>query len=610
MKSKRTHLLLVVVLVLSLLSTPIQKTIADVNVPPRGISKELWTAYKEVAISKLSGVERNSRWTASPSFYMTGEPTFDDSNTLRQTIAELGKYCNTIKPSISASEPIEGVIFHYTTPDKFKSIIPDAPSDETLSHAQFRYRIGGGMTKFTAVFSKLMSQSERDRQTQIRVLQGMGLGGSSTNKEARMFSWAYPYSDGQTASELDKQLIRLYCSTYVQSGDTIQETFDLINNSWTKSVSASTLDLNIKAIGYKGQINYNFNFDPSRALDYQLSEIKYRIIDPAGATIKSATLDVSINLFKTYIVVLSGIKDKTQYTIEAFPVNAKGNGFLSRSGAQTSSQFPPSDQLGVEATDASTEIIDARKAASNAIDAGNDALALFGRYRNDCLEVSTQFEIEAQELYDASSLNIYCNQLDELVSELDANIGALDTDNAKTTDQANDLTDKANTYTEEADELVALIQDITDELLATEKQLLSIVKLLEPINLAEADIVDGWNSLAERIALLPKASQETIKKSSNYKSALAVQAQVARIIATRDTVLNDLESLEDPRNLSGFVSKLSRLKIIAPQMITFKKSIISLNKGIPSAVCTKGTLILLPSKAGKCPTGYNQIPTK
>jgi hypothetical protein len=610
LETMRIQLLMVASLLLAVILIPIQTTSADVSVPPRGVSKELWTAYKEVGISNLSGVERNLRWTASPTFYITGEPTFDDSSTFRQAINEIAKYCSSIKPSVSNAEPSDGAVFHYIAPDRFKSIIPEIPSDVTDSYSWIMYRIGGGATKFTAVFSKFMSQIERDRQTQIRVFQAMGLRGQATNRDSRMFSWVYPYSDAQTASELDKQLIRLYCSAYVQSGDTIQETFNLINTAWTKSASVSTLDLNIKTMGYKGQINYNFNFDPSRALDYQMSEIRYRILDPAGASIKSGTLEVSANLFKTYSIVLSGIKDKTLYTIEAYPVSAKGNGSVSRIGAQTGTQFAPTDAVGIDASDASAEVIDARKAASDAIDAGNEALALFGRYKDGCTEVSTQFETEAQELFDTTSLNTYCEQLDDLVSELDAKIGALDTDKATTTDQANKLTDTANTYAEEADELVALIQDITDELLATEKQLSSIVKLLEPINFAETEIVDGWEALAERIALLPRSSQATIKKSSSYKSALAAYTQAVRTIASRDNVLEKLGSLEDPRKLSDFVSQLSLLKINTALVSTFKKSLTSLNKGIPSKVCIKDSSTLLPSKSGKCPAGYEQVPTQ
>jgi hypothetical protein len=581
-----------------------------ITLPPKGVSQELWTAFQEVVISNIDGADRNLRWTIAPKFYISGDPTFEDNSTFRDTLAEIGRYCNNIGPSVSTTEPSEGALLHYLAPEKFKSIIPATPADVTTSYSWSLYYSNRGLTKFTAVFSNKMPQADRNRDTQIRILQGMGLRGKASNLNARIFSWAYPYANSQSASELDKQIIRLYCSSYTRSWDTAQETFNAISTAWTKKASVPSVNiLGIKVGEYKNQLNFVFNFDPSAALDYQLSGIEYRILDTSGNVVKSDTLDVASNLFKTYSVVLSGIKDASRYKIEAYALNGFGKGSIAKGEGRAGTQPAPPDS-NESAADASAEVIDARKAASDAIDAGNEALALFGRYKDECIEVSTQFETEAQELYDTTSLNKYCEQLDDLVSVLDARIGALDADKATTTDQANDLTDKANGYSEEADELVALIQDITDELLATEKQFSTIVNLLEPVNLAETEIVDAWDRLTERLALLPKASQATIKKSSNYKSALAVHTQVVKAIASIDAVLDDLGSLDDPRKLSGFVSELSLLKINAPLVSAFKKSLVSLNKGIPSKVCVKRALTLLPSKSGKCPTGFEQIPTQ
>ena len=608
-KSALIRILVVASLSVSGILTPIVPASGAITLPPKGVSQELWKAFQEVVISNVDGADRNLRWNTAPTFYIAGDPTFEDNSTFRDTLAEIGQYCNNIPPSISTFEPREGALFHYSAPEKFKSIIPETPADVTTSYSWSLYYLNRGLTKFTSVFSNKMPQSDRNRDTQIRILQGMGLRGKSSNINARIFSWAYPYANAQKASELDKQIIRLYCSTYTRSWDTAQETFDAISSAWTKKVNVPSLNLNVKVEEYKNQLNFVFNFDPSGALQSQLSGIEYRILDTTGSVVKSETLDVTSNLFKTYSVVLSGIKDSSRYKIEAYPLNSLGKGSIAKGEGRSGSQAPPSDSYD-SASDASAETIDARKAASDAIDAGNEALALFGRYKDECIEVSTRFETEVQELYDTTSLSTHCEQLDDLVSELDARIGALDPDKATTTDQANDLTDKANGFSEEADELVALIQDITDELLATEKQLSTIVNLLEPVNLAETEIVDAWDTLAERIALLPKASQATIKKSSNYKSALAVHSQIVKTIASRDAVLEELSSLEDPRKLSVFVSELSLLKINAPQVSAFKKSLVALNKGIPSKVCIKGALNLLPSRSGKCPPGYEQIPTQ
>ena len=600
-----------VVMVLSMSGLAAVKVPASgaITLPPKGVSQELWTAFQEVVISNIDGVDRNLRWTIAPAFYIAGDPTFEDNSTFRDTLGEIGQYCNNIKPNISSLEPSEGVLLHYTAPEKFKSIIPETPADVTTSYSWSLYYLNRGLTKVTSVFSNKMPQADRNRDTQIRILQGMGLRGKTSNRNARIFSWAYPYSNSKSASELDKQIIRLYCSTFTRSWDTAQQTFDAISTAWTKKATVPNVNLSVKVGEFKNQLNFVFNFDPSAALDSQLSGIEYRILDTSGNVVKSDTLDVTSNLFKTYSVTLSGIKDASRYKIEAQALNGLGKGSIAKGEGRAGTQPAPSDSYE-SAADASAEVIDARKAASDAIDAGNESLALFGRYKDECDEVSTQFETEAQELYDTTSLNSYCGQLDDLVSELDAKIGALDTDKAMTADQANDLTDTANGYAEEADELVAQIQDITDELMSTEKSLLSVVKLLEPINLAETEVVDAWDALEERINLLPKASQTTIKKSSIYKTTSSVRTQVVKTIASRDVILEELSSLEDPNKLSGLVSKLSLLKVSATLVTTFKKSLASLKKGIPSRVCIKGPLTLLPSKSGKCPVGYEQIPTE
>ena len=95
-----------------------------ITLPPKGVSQELWGAFQEVVISSISGADRNLRWTTSPLFYIAGNPTVEDNNTLRSTLFEIGKYCSNIKPLITTTEPREGALFHYVLVSEFKSIIP------------------------------------------------------------------------------------------------------------------------------------------------------------------------------------------------------------------------------------------------------------------------------------------------------------------------------------------------------------------------------------------------------------------------------------------------------------------------------------------------------
>lgn len=591
------------------ISAPGVPASAMVTLPPKGVSQELWTAFQEVAISNLSGVERNLRWTASPSFYITGEPTFEDNSTFRQTIAEIAKYCNTIKPFSTAAEPAEGAFFHYLAPENFKTIIPEIPSDVTTSYGWTTYRTGGGATKFSAVLSTRMSQTERNQVTQIRILQGMGMRGYTKNLDAKMFSWAYPFVSAQSASELDKQIIRLYCSTYIESGDTAQETFDAITRAWSKPLTSPAIDLNIKAVGYKEQINYSFNFDPSKALDLQMSGIEYRILGPTGATIKTGILDVSTNLFKSHTVVLSSLKDKSTYTLEAFPVNAKGKGFISKSEGKAGSQPAPQDSSGSSVGDESVELLDAKNAAFDSTDAAKEAFAAIDRTKSDCVAVSSDFGSIEQELFNSTNLISGCSTLDDKVSALKVKILSLDPNKATTVDQANVITTNANLYAENSDALVAQLQDITDELSATEKAFTMLSNLLDPVNQLESVVAGPWETLNERLSILPLSLQSKIKKSTNYKSAKDFVFQAQKLIASRDLQLELLSNLSDSSKLSAIVGTVGKLKVSSAQIENFRKLLSSINKSIPPFVCQKGSLTVLSSKSGKCAKGFDSIPT-
>lgn len=595
--------------IVAILSTPLQFATAEITLPPKGVSQELWKAYQEVVISNIDGADRNLRWTTNPLFYIAGDPTVGDNNTFRSTLFEIGKYCGNIKPFITNTEPSEGALFHYVPVSKFKSIIPEVPAEVTTSYSWSLYYLNRGLTKFTAVLSTAVTQASRDISTQINIYRAMGLRSYTKNVNANIFSWTFPNTGVIAASELDKQILRLYCSTYSRSWDTAQQTFDAISTAWTKKTNIPIVDLRIQVGEYKNQLNFAFNFDPSLALDNQVTGIGYNIYDSAGSYVKSGQLDISQNLFQSYQVVLSGIKDSARYKMEAFPINATGTGSLSKGEGRAGTAPAPADIGTTNAADASEEVVDARTAATDAKKAALSALSEYERFQSDCLEVSSEFNQDIQDLYDATSLSNYCRQLDNEVASLNAKVGALDPAKAKTTDDANALTDTANLYSEDADAFVAQIQDITDELRSLEKHITLLAKGLAPLELVETSVIDPWNSLLERLALIPQSSQTTIKKSPNYKSALSYASQVQTIIETRDAQLELLASVDSPSQLQPIVSRLSGLKINTAQVTSFKKYLDSINKIIPAKVCQKGSLVVLASKSGKCSKGFELIPT-
>jgi hypothetical protein len=603
------HLFVALATVIVSLCVQIQPSSADISVPPKGVSQELWKAYQEIVISNIDGADRNLRWNTNPVFYIAGDPTPGDNTVFQSTLFEIGSYCQNIKPFVTPMEPGEGALFYYTPVSKFKSIISSVPNDVTNSYAWSLYYLNRGLTKFTAVFSTEISQVERDYATRIRVLQGMGLRNKTSNVGARIFSWNFYNSTSVQASELDKQILRLYCSTYTRSWDSSQQTFDLISGAWIKKTAIPNLPLNIKVGEYKNQLNFGFNFDPSQALDNQVTGIQYYIYESSGSLHTSGKVDIVDNLFKTYEVVLKGIKDNSRYKIEAFPLNSIGNGYVSKGEGRAGNQVAPVDSVGLAAADASAESIDAKNAAIDAKDAAIEALAQYERFRAACDGISIDFEIEVQELYDSTNLNSNCALLNEKVSLLEKEISALDPEKSKTTDQANKLTDQANLLAEEADAFVAQIQDITDELVATEKQFSSLVSILKPLNNLETSVIAPWGSLQDRLSTLPSALVSSLKKSSNYKSASMLSLQVQTILKIRDTQVESLSTIDKPSQITSIINKLKLINTPIAQLTQFKKSLVAMNKLIPSNVCQKGSKIVLASKAGKCASGFALIPT-
>jgi hypothetical protein len=260
-------------------------------------------------------------------------------------------------------------------------------------------------------------------------------------------------------------------------------------------------------------------------------------------------------------------------------------------------------------TDRSTAMIDASNAALNSVNAAKEAIYAYDSAVEDCLSVSDGFLFDTQELYDSTNLGSYCETLEVKANLLRSKIFALNPVEVKTIDAANRMVDQANLFAEDADSLVALTQDITDELSGTEELFASMISSLEPVNDAESEVIEAWSFLIERIALLPKTSQGAIQKSQGYKSSELIVEQLSKTLTLRDSLLEKLSDLNDPRKLKIIASQFATLRVNASQLLAFERSLVNLNKAIPSKVCSKGFQTVLMSKSGTCPAGYKKVST-
>jgi hypothetical protein len=257
----------------------------------------------------------------------------------------------------------------------------------------------------------------------------------------------------------------------------------------------------------------------------------------------------------------------------------------------------------------SLEVLNAKNAATAAVTAAKEAIDAFEPARDECLSVSNSFEPTEQELYDSTGLSSYCEKLTEKASLLQQRIFAINLNQITTVSGANTITTQANLFAENADSLVAQMQDLADVLTGTEKRFTTLSKILESLNRAEEEVLTPWSNLLERLTILPVSFQSTIKKSQNYKLSLNYVAVFQKVFNSRDTQIEVLSSIEDPAKLTSVITKLSGLSVSFSQMASYKKNVTAMNKLIPAYVCQKGTFTVLASKAGKCASGFEQIPT-
>lgn len=260
---------------------------------------------------------------------------------------------------------------------------------------------------------------------------------------------------------------------------------------------------------------------------------------------------------------------------------------------------------------AAIALINAKNATSDATSAAEEAIAAFSAAKSDCEEISNTFEdSEVIDLYDSTSLDEYCGQLDLEASSIERKISALDPQAARTVDAANRETDAANKLAEAADDLTAKIQDITDELSGTESLLIDLVESNNFFNDFESSSLEQIDLLKERIGILPTGLQATLRKSNEYKALIAFQRQVETVVKSKDSILEVFAGIKRPSQITPSINSINSLKSQLPTLNSFKKNLQILDKKIPAIVCQKGSLVVSASKTGKCAKGFETIPTK
>lgn len=284
---------------------------------------------------------------------------------------------------------------------------------------------------------------------------------------------------------------------------------------------------------------------------------------------------------------------------------------ISLSGTTISTLNPTPTPTPTPTSNTNQIAIDAKKAAIKAKQSAQEAFDAFTTSKEDCLSISSTFENDlSQELYDATDLASYCDQLDLEASSLQRKIDALDPDTVRTTEAANIEIDAANKLAQAADVLNSKIQDITDELAATETYLNNLLGSIDYIDNFATLNSEQIENLKERVGILPTSLQFTLKKMNEYKALLVFEQQLQKILKSKDALINLFAGTKRPTQIMPSINSINSLKMQLPSSTALKKNVEVIEKKIPSTVCQKGNFVVSASKSGKCAKGFEQIPTR
>ena len=587
--------LVIVSLLLALLNLPATSgQAADLNAP-KGVSAELWQMYQEVNLWEIDGVKRNLKWNKPVPYFIKGNATQSDSTAVNDNLYKIASQCSNIKPGYSSSEPNEGVILNYLPTARFKEVIPETPASATNSYAMYTYYIKRGLTKFQAVINDGNTDvAHRNYIAHLRVKQGFGFGGFTTNSESTFFVNS-PNSTGYyELAEIDKQLISFYCSTLIRSWDSLEETKNYIESIVSKDPTGYanySNELKVTPTNYGFEINIRPNGD--LALQNRTDKIFYKVSDLAGNIVKSGIVDISENVFKLVTLKIDGLNSNKTYKIGLSNGNKRGYGVFQEISERTvniTSSAPnqnstsggtqPSVNSKNEALDALNAAKEARRGCENFYDSSN---------LSDSNLEAVQF------ILDNSKILNLCSFQD---SDLENNEKQIIT--AKTLDEFNEIIDSLNSIAEALDSSTAELQDALDLIIELGLRFTLLDSLSSVYN-------DQFELINLKIAKYPSGFKSSLQKSSQWKELTTFKKRIDVAKIQRDKFQSLIENLENTFDLDYVLEDTSKLKSLTPSLSVIESKFTELNRIVPEFLCVKNNSSYNNGKSGKCPVGYKKV---
>lgn len=571
---------------------------ADISVPPKRISAELWKAYRSSAMFTIDGNQRNLRWTVSPRYFVKGNPTSSDVETLNRVLVTVGDSCDNITPGKASTEPAEGVILNFVKPSDFKSVIKTTPDDVTNSYLFWTYFENRGITKTDVVISTDISdRNYRDYIIRLRVLQGLGFYKLIDDPSYNLFSLSYRWETTGIVTKQDKELLGLYCSAYIRAWDTELQTQQLINGVETSLANtAPSFDNRLKVIITNFGATVEIHPRGDLVLQNKVSQILLQVTDRSGAVIKNEEIDLSTDAYSIRSINLTDLKKKTSYTAVIYNRNSAGYGFPQKIA------FITDEITSTGPVDPST----ARDASLEAIDAYNAALGAYNlvlQAKVECLKAFQGSSLVNSRILNLASGSQICNSQDSLLKAAYQRLLLLNPDklsikvSASSIDKINEIIDQFNIFAEVMDEGVIFAEELRES--ANDlRDVEALIEVLESYSSAIETVLERLPSriknslyLKPEVASFIKLKNEYLETSEEFKEALSAFSRLSYV---------DSEALEDFKSSIDLASRLLPTEALMDEAQT------NALKVIPSFYCKKGKVLSLPSK-GKCSSGSTKI---
>ena len=576
----------------------LQLAAADVSVPPKRISAELWKAYRSSAMFTVDGNQRNLRWTTSPGYFVKGSPNSSDVDTLNKVLATIGDSCDNIKPGKTSTEPVEGVILNFIKPSDFKTVIKSTPDDVTNSYLYWTYFENRGITKTDVVISTDISDRNfRDYIIRLRVLQGFGFYKLIDDPSYNLFASSYRWETSGIPTKQDKELLGFYCSTYIRAWDTELQSQQLINGVETILVNTPpSFDHRSKVTITNFGATVEIHPRGDLVLQNKVSQILLQVTDRSGSVVKNEEIDLSTDAYSIRLVNLTGLEKKTSYTAVIYSRNSSGYGTPQRIAFRTDEITSTGPVDPSTATDASEATYDAFNLALDSYNLGREA-------KSDCLKAYQNSDTVISRIQNLVSGSKICASQDVLVNAAYKKLLSLDPDKSTVKDSLvlidmlNELTDQFDTFAEVMDEGTVFAEELRES--ANDLgDVEALIKVLETLSSSIETVLERLPSkiknslyLKPEVASFIDLNNEFLETSEEFKGALSEFSGLSDV---------DFEALED------FKSSIYLASRLLPSEASMDDAQTNALKVIPSFYCKKGKVHSLPSK-GKCSSGFRKI---